>query len=82
MKKALFILMFLTIFSFTLTAQAPPPPPATGNSGGTNGTVGGNDAPLDDGLTMALVIIFGFGSWKFSVWFSDNHSGTENTQEH
>ena len=64
MKKALFILMFLTIFSFTLTAQAPPPPPATGNNGGTNGTVGGSGAPLDNGLTMTLVMIFGFGSWK------------------
>jgi hypothetical protein len=63
MKKALFILMFLTISSVTILAQAPPPPPPSANQGG-NGPIGGGGAPIDGGLATALLMVAGFGGWK------------------
>jgi hypothetical protein len=63
MKKAIFILLFLTSSSVTILAQAPPPPPASANQGG-NGPVGGGGAPIDGGLVTALVLVAGFGAWK------------------
>ncbi|MCX6307116.1 MAG: hypothetical protein NT040_19290 [Bacteroidetes bacterium] len=65
MKKAFFILSFLTVFSVTLMAQpAPPPPPASANEGG-NGPIGGG-APIDGGLATALLMVAGFGAWKWN----------------
>jgi hypothetical protein len=64
MKKALFIFMFLIICSVTILAQAPPPPPVTANNGGTNGPIG-DGAPIDGGLATALLMVAGFGAWKW-----------------
>jgi hypothetical protein len=63
MKKSFGILIYLIVSTATLLAQ-PPPPPETGNNGGTNGFVGGNTAPIDGGLAVALFMVAGYGAWK------------------
>ncbi len=64
MKKSLVVLVFLIFSTATILAQAPQPPPPTGNNGGNNGFVGGNAAPVDGGLAVALFMVAGYGAWK------------------
>jgi hypothetical protein len=63
MKKALLILAFLIVSTAAVIAQ-PPPPPAEANQGG-NGPIGGNGAPIDGGLTAVMLMVAGFGTWKW-----------------
>jgi hypothetical protein len=66
MKKALLILAFLIVSTAAVIAQ-PPPPPAEANEGG-NGPIG-DGAPIDGGLATALLMVAGFGAWK---WYKDH----------
>jgi hypothetical protein len=67
MKKALLILAFLIVSTAAVIAQ-PPPPPAEANQGG-NGPIGDGGAPIDGGLATALLMVAGFGAWK---WYKDH----------
>ncbi len=67
MKKTILLLTVLITLSITLMAQAPPPPPSTGNSGGTNGFVGGptgSGAPVGSGTLFLLSLASLYGCKK------------------
>ncbi len=67
MKKTILLLAFLITLSITLMAQAPPAPPSTGNSGGTNGFVGGptgSGAPVGSGTLLLLSLASLYGGKK------------------
>ncbi len=63
MKKLMILLVYLTISSFALLAQAPPTPPSGANQGGT-GPVGGGGAPIGSGLVLLIAMAAGYGGKK------------------
>jgi len=56
------VILALSGWINTMTAQNPPSPPSHGQ-GGNQGAPGGG-AALDGGLAVSLALIAGYGAWK------------------
>jgi hypothetical protein len=60
MKKVIILAIILTITTLSLFAQAPPPPPSNAGTGGGPIGSGPMGAPIDGGLTVALLLGAGY----------------------
>lgn len=59
---ALFLLLSIGITQVAFAQESPPPPSEKGSDG--NRAPGGG-APVDGGIISALVMVAGYGAWKF-----------------
>ena len=70
MKRIIILLAFITIGSFSLSAQAPPPPPSGATNNNTNGFVGGSGspgAPIGNGTFILLALASAYAGRKVYV---------------
>jgi hypothetical protein len=70
----IFMLVLLCFLAMSQVnqAQAPPPPPTSGSKGDDTNKGPGGGAPVAGGVAMSLVMIAGYGAWKW-VRARQNH---------